>query len=523
MDQVLEGKVAIITGGAGGIGSIFGRELALRGAAVVLADLNGDGARKQAETLVADGHRAIGADLDVTDPATAVTLVEQATAELGGVDILVNSAALMAEIPYSPLSDFPLDWWDRVMAVNLRGPLVCTQAVVPAMVARGGGRIVNIVSAGAFIPGGVYGISKYALVGLTMNFANELGAKGINVNAIAPGLIVDDAGYRVLCRQVRSARRCGSRCPSRPTSRVRPRTLSARWFFSRPTRGLGSRARPSASTVAGSCASDPIRVAVLRFAGMAATLVHSTGSPGPATQMGPADGGRTGTTCKVAPVTILPGPRERHAFDPETQTYTFVARPNEQRWSGCLFVLVGLVFIVVGGYLVTHSRNDVIGSFAVLVVVGACVSAGIRLFQVRAVVSPDEVAAYDFFSTHRAEASAVEAVDVVQKRNGKEGYRWVPRVRLTDGRTFWITALHLGSAPAKLEPEGSELLSHIRDLLDVSGESVVESVRTPLCFAKSPLGNNFRYREGSNLMLVLLALLLVLLFFGLGSRFTCCG
>jgi NAD(P)-dependent dehydrogenase (short-subunit alcohol dehydrogenase family) len=198
MDQVLEGKVAIITGGAGGIGSIFGRELARRGAAVVLADLNGDGARKQAETLTADGHRAIGADLDVTDPDTAAAVVEVAGAQFGGVDILVNSAALMAEIPFSPLSEFPLDWWDRVMGVNLRGPLVCTQAVVPAMVARGGGRIVNIVSAGAFIPGGVYGISKYALVGLTMNFANELGAKGINVNAIAPGLIVDDAGYRAL-------------------------------------------------------------------------------------------------------------------------------------------------------------------------------------------------------------------------------------------------------------------------------------------------------------------------------------
>jgi NAD(P)-dependent dehydrogenase (short-subunit alcohol dehydrogenase family) len=198
MDQVLEGKVAIITGGAGGIGSIFGRELARRGAAVVLADLNGDGARVQAETIASDGYRAIGADLDVTDPATAAAVVDQATKHFGGVDILVNSAALMAEIPFSPLSQYPLDWWDRVMAVNLKGPLVCTQAVVPAMVARGDGRIVNIASAGAFTGGGVYGISKYALVSLTMNFARELGAKGINVNAIAPGLIVDDAGYRAL-------------------------------------------------------------------------------------------------------------------------------------------------------------------------------------------------------------------------------------------------------------------------------------------------------------------------------------
>ena len=173
-------------------------------------------------------------------------------------------------------------------------------------------------------------------------------------------------------------------------------------------------------------------------------------------------------------MTILPGPRESRTFDSETQTYTFVGRPDEQRWSGCLFVLLGLVFIALAGYRVTHSHDDVIGSFAILVVVGACVSAGIRLFQVRAVVSPDEITAYDFFLTRRAEASAVEAVDVVPKKQGKKGYRWVPRVRLTDGRTFWITAIHLGSAPGTLEAESSELMSDIRDLLDVSGESVAE-------------------------------------------------
>ena len=156
MDQVLEGKVAIITGGAGGIGSVFGRELARRGAAVVLADLNGDGARKQAEGIAAEGRRAAGADLDVTDRSSADAVVNLTTEQFGGVDILVNSAALMAEIPYSPLSDFPLDWWDRVMAVNVRGPLVCSQAAIPAMTERGGGRIVNIASAGAFMAGGVY-------------------------------------------------------------------------------------------------------------------------------------------------------------------------------------------------------------------------------------------------------------------------------------------------------------------------------------------------------------------------------
>ena len=198
MDQVLDGKVAIITGGAGGIGSVFGRELAQRGASVVLADLNGEGAEKQAAELSGGGLPVVGATLDVTDPASAAAVVASAGDTFGGVDILVNCAALMAEIPFAPLAQYPLDWWDRVMAVNVKGPLICAQAAVPAMVERGGGRIVNIVSAGAFVPGGVYGISKYSLVGVTLNLASELGHVGINVNAIAPGLIVDDAGYRAL-------------------------------------------------------------------------------------------------------------------------------------------------------------------------------------------------------------------------------------------------------------------------------------------------------------------------------------
>jgi NAD(P)-dependent dehydrogenase (short-subunit alcohol dehydrogenase family) len=198
MDQVLEGKVAITTGGAGGVGSVFGRELARRGAEVVLADLNGDGARKQAESIATEELRVIGTALDVTDRASVDPVVTLATEQLGGVDIVVNSAALMAEIPYAPLSEFPLDWWDRVMAVNVKGPLVCSQAVIPAMVARGGGQIVNIASAGAFMTAGVYGVSKYALVAVTMNLASQLGPQGINVNAIAPGMVLDEAGQRAL-------------------------------------------------------------------------------------------------------------------------------------------------------------------------------------------------------------------------------------------------------------------------------------------------------------------------------------
>jgi NAD(P)-dependent dehydrogenase (short-subunit alcohol dehydrogenase family) len=194
----LAGKVAIITGGAGGIGAVFGRALAEHGASVVLADLDHERAAKVADAIVAEGGAATGVGLDVTDPDSTKAVVADTTARLGGLDILINSAALMAEIPFSPLETFPLDWWQRVLAVNLTGPLLCTQAAVPAMAARGGGRIVNMVSAGAFQPAGVYGVSKYALVGLTMNLASQLGAKGITVNAIAPGLVADEAGMRAL-------------------------------------------------------------------------------------------------------------------------------------------------------------------------------------------------------------------------------------------------------------------------------------------------------------------------------------
>jgi NAD(P)-dependent dehydrogenase (short-subunit alcohol dehydrogenase family) len=198
MEQSLDQKVAVITGGAGGIGEVFGRGLARAGASVVLADLDADRAATTAKSLVGDGLVAMGAALDVTDPVSASALVDKVSETYGGVDILVNCAALMSEIPFGPLATFDLDWWDRIMTVNVKGALVTTQAVTPSMTERGGGRIVNIASAGAFQPGGIYGISKYALVGLTLNLAAELGSRSITVNAIAPGLIQDPAGLRSL-------------------------------------------------------------------------------------------------------------------------------------------------------------------------------------------------------------------------------------------------------------------------------------------------------------------------------------
>jgi NAD(P)-dependent dehydrogenase (short-subunit alcohol dehydrogenase family) len=125
-------------------------------------------------------------------------MAKYATDVFGGIDILVNNAALMAEIPQVDILDLPADWFDRVMRVNVFGAIVCAAAVKESMAGRGGGRIVNQVSAGAFMGSGIYGVSKLALVNVTVGLSRRLGPLGINVNAIAPGLVENDPGYRSL-------------------------------------------------------------------------------------------------------------------------------------------------------------------------------------------------------------------------------------------------------------------------------------------------------------------------------------
>jgi NAD(P)-dependent dehydrogenase (short-subunit alcohol dehydrogenase family) len=196
----LSGKVAVITGGAGDIGTVYGRALCEAGAAVVLADLDDASARTAADDLTTDGFGAIGVGVDVVDVDSTRAMAAAAVDAFGGIDILVNNAAIMTDLPRYGLSNMPVDEWDRVMNVNLRGPLLTTQAVLPSMTERGGGRIINGLSAGAFTVGGIYGVSKYALHSLTVNLASELGPRGINVNAIAPGLVDAESGYVSLAK-----------------------------------------------------------------------------------------------------------------------------------------------------------------------------------------------------------------------------------------------------------------------------------------------------------------------------------
>lgn len=193
----VDGKVAIVTG-AGGRGNSIGRAYAMglagAGASVVVADLNEDGANAVAEEIVAAGGKAIGTRVDVADEASTLAMAKAAEDAFGGVDILVNNAALMVDVSYDDLETIALDAWNRAFAVNLNGALLCSRAVAPSMRARGGGRIVNQTSGGAFPATGLYGISKLALVGLTTSLAKRYGKDNITCNAIAPGNVTSDAG-----------------------------------------------------------------------------------------------------------------------------------------------------------------------------------------------------------------------------------------------------------------------------------------------------------------------------------------
>ncbi|WP_340588996.1 SDR family oxidoreductase [Erythrobacter alti] len=198
LDQFrLNNKVAIVTG-AGGRGNSIGRAYAMglanAGASVVVADLNEDGAKDVANEINASGGKAIGVAADVANEAATLAMADAATEAFGGIDILVNNAALMVDISYDNCETISMDAWHKAFAVNLDGALLCARACIPSMRSRGGGRIINQTSGGAYPPSGVYGITKLALVGLTTSLAKQFGKEGITCNAIAPGNVKSDAG-----------------------------------------------------------------------------------------------------------------------------------------------------------------------------------------------------------------------------------------------------------------------------------------------------------------------------------------
>src|SRR5437763_7597361 len=181
----LTGKIALVTGGGNGIGAASCRALAKAGARVAVIDRDGEAAAAVAAEI---GAGATGHALDVSDGPAFARLAGDIAARAGGIDILVNSAGTITR---QTIADMPAADWDRVLAVNLRGPFNGTQAVIPHMKKRGGGAVVNIASVAgrriSFGGGANYSASKAGLLGLTRHAAYELAPDKIRVNAVCPG------------------------------------------------------------------------------------------------------------------------------------------------------------------------------------------------------------------------------------------------------------------------------------------------------------------------------------------------
>ncbi|GGA75669.1 3-oxoacyl-ACP reductase FabG [Ornithinibacillus halotolerans] len=183
----LQDKVAIITGAANGIGFEAARKFGTEGANVVIADFDEKAGLESAETLQAEGLQVKFVQVNVADRASVDTMVETVLAEFGKINILVNNAGITRD---AMLSKMTLEQFQQVIDVNLTGVFNCTQAVLPSMVGEGKGKIINTSSVtGTYGNVGQtnYAAAKAGLIGMTKTWAKELGRKGINVNAVAPG------------------------------------------------------------------------------------------------------------------------------------------------------------------------------------------------------------------------------------------------------------------------------------------------------------------------------------------------
>ena len=191
----LDGKIAIVTGAASGIGKVTAQRMAAEGARTVVADINADGAEAVAAMIAAGGGEAIAVQADLGDPGSVRAMIGAAVTGYGGLDILHNNAAAthLAATRDVPVSAADPDVWDETMRVNLRGTMLAIQAAAPHLIARGGGSIINTAS-GSGLTGDLrnpaYGASKAALINLTRYVATEYGKQGVRCNAISPGFIV---------------------------------------------------------------------------------------------------------------------------------------------------------------------------------------------------------------------------------------------------------------------------------------------------------------------------------------------
>lgn len=182
-----DGKAAIVTGGGSGIGEACAKRLATEGARVLVSDIAGDAAERVASEIGAAAVVHVG---DVSDPATVEAMVAKAVDEFGGLHVAVNNAGIGG--PQAPAGEYPLDGWRKVMSVNLDAVFFSVRYEIPAMLASGGGSIINMASilgSVGFATSAAYVAAKHGVVGLTRTAAIEYSSQGIRVNAVGPGFI----------------------------------------------------------------------------------------------------------------------------------------------------------------------------------------------------------------------------------------------------------------------------------------------------------------------------------------------
>jgi len=185
----LDGRMALVTGGAGGIGRGIALAFAAHGAGVAVLDARADAAAQTAQEIAQAGRQSVAVVADVGDEAQVAAAIARAQAALGRIDILVNNAGIDTT---SPVVDMPTALWDEMIRINLRSIFLCTRAVLPSMLQRGWGRIINISSQLAHKGAAEmahYAAAKAGVLGFTRSLAYEVARRGVTVNAICPGPI----------------------------------------------------------------------------------------------------------------------------------------------------------------------------------------------------------------------------------------------------------------------------------------------------------------------------------------------
>ena len=197
----LKHKRVIISGAAGGLGRAFAQAFAKAGASVIVADINAQGADETAHSIMESSGTAFAHCVDVTNEASCAALMAFANAQLGGLDVLINNAAIYAGLKRQSFMDIPEAEWDRVMSVNIKGVWMMTKAATPLIRKAGGGAIINVSSATVMSGSPMwlhYVSSKGAIIAMTRALARELGDDKITVNAIAPGFALTEASLGLM-------------------------------------------------------------------------------------------------------------------------------------------------------------------------------------------------------------------------------------------------------------------------------------------------------------------------------------